>query len=255
MDSIGADQKVLDWRVETIDEASSTNDLVSARARAGETSGLVVRAISQTKGRGRRGRSWFSPPGSGLYFSALFRPHGETGISPVMTLLLGVAVAEGLREATGLRIGLKWPNDLRVKGRKIGGILCEYTSLPNRPPSVVAGVGVNLTTRETDFPPELRGSASSVLLSGGRVPDTEHLLHLLLGRIAFWYKEYESNGFPPIRNHWLRLCDHLEEKISVRVADEKFLGKTRGIDQTGRLLLENPDGSIERINSGEVELL
>ena len=128
MDSIGADQKVLDWRVETIDEASSTNDLLSARARKGEAEGLVIQAISQTKGRGRRGRSWFSPPGSGLYFSALFRPHGETGISPVMTLLLGVAVAEGLREATGLRIGLKWPNDLRVDGKKIGGILCEYTS-------------------------------------------------------------------------------------------------------------------------------
>ena len=101
MDSIGADQKVLDWRVETIDEASSTNDLLSARARKGEAEGLVIQATSQTKGRGRRGRSWFSPPGSGLYFSALFRPHGETGISPVMTLLLGVAVAEGLREATG----------------------------------------------------------------------------------------------------------------------------------------------------------
>ena len=254
MDSIGADRKVLDWRVETIDEASSTNDLVSARARQGEASGLVIQAISQTKGRGRQGRSWFSPPGSGLYFSALLRPDGETGISPVMTLLLGVAAAEGLREATGLRIGLKWPNDLRVDGKKIGGILCEYISPPNRPPSVVAGVGVNLTTRETDFPPELRESASSIFLSGGRVPDAEHLLHLLLGRIAFWYKEYESNGFPPIRNHWLRLCDHLEEKISVRVGDEKFFGKNNGIDQTGRLLLEKPDGSIERINSGEVEL-
>ncbi len=254
MDSIGADQKVLDWRVETIDEASSTNDLLSARAREGEAEGLVIQATSQTKGRGRRGRSWFSPPGSGLYFSALFRPNGETEISPVMTLLLGVAVAEGLREATGLCIGLKWPNDLRVKGRKIGGILCEYMSLPNQPPAVVAGVGLNLTTRETDFPPELRASASSIFLSGGRVPETEHLLHLLLRRIAFWYKEYESNGFPPIRNHWLRLCDHLEERISVRVGDEKFVGKNNGIDQTGRLLLEKPDGSIERINSGEVEL-
>ena len=114
-------QKVLDWRIETIDEASSTNDLVSARARQGEASGLVVRAISQTKGRGRQGRSWFSPPGGGLYFSALLRPDGETEISSLLTLILGVAAAEGLREVTGLRIGLKWPNDLRVEGRKIGG--------------------------------------------------------------------------------------------------------------------------------------
>ena len=134
MHSTGAYDKTLNWRIETIEEASSTNDLVSARARQGEASGLVVRAISQTKGRGRQGRSWFSPPGGGLYFSALLRPDGEPGISSLLTLILGVAAAEGLREATGLRIGLKWPNDLRVDGKKIGGILCEYISLRISPP-------------------------------------------------------------------------------------------------------------------------
>ena len=213
MNPTGAGEKTLDWRVETVGEASSTNDLVSARAREGEPGGLVIRAIAQTKGRGRRGRSWFSPPG-GLYFSALLRPGGETGISSHLTLLLGVAAAQGLAEATGLRVGLKWPNDLRVGGKKIGGILCEYLEPPNRPPAVVAGLGVNLTTREADFPPEVRESASSVLLSGGRVPDAEGLLHLLLERIAFWYKEYESSGFGAIRDQWLGLCDNLGETIS-----------------------------------------
>ncbi len=254
MDSIGADEKTLDWRIETLDETSSTNDLVSARARDGEAGGLVIRAISQTRGKGRRGRSWFSPPGSGLYFSALLRPSGETGISSFLTLLLGVAAAEGLAEATGLRVGIKWPNDLRVDGKKIGGILCEYLEPPNQPPAVVAGLGINLTTREADFPPELRESASSVLLSGGRVPDAEHLLILLLARIAFWYKEYESRGFGAVRDEWLRLCDNLGEQISVHVGDETFSGKNNGIDEAGRLLLEKPDGSIESITSGEVEL-
>ena len=173
MDSTRASEKTLSWRLETIDETGSTNDLVSARARAGEPGGLVIRAISQTTGRGRRGRSWFSPPGSGLYFSILFRPDGEAENSPLLTLLLGVAAAEGLAEATGLRVGLKWPNDLRVNGKKIGGILCEYLEPPNQPPAVVAGLGVNLTMRESDFPPEVRESASSVLLSGGEVPDAE----------------------------------------------------------------------------------
>ena len=118
MDPTRASAKTLSWRVETIDETSSTNDLVSARARAGAPGGLVIRAISQTKGRGRRGRSWFSPHGSGLYFSILFRPDGEAENSPLLTLLLGVAAAEGLMEATGLRVGLKWPNDLRVNEKK-----------------------------------------------------------------------------------------------------------------------------------------
>ncbi len=254
MNPIGADGKTLNWRVETVDETSSTNDLVSARARVGEPGGLVIRALSQTKGRGREGRSWFSPPGSGLYFSALLRPSGGTGISSLLTLILGVAAAEGLAEATGLRIGLKWPNDLRVNGKKIGGILCEYMSFPNQPPAVVAGLGINLTTREADFPPELRESASSVFLSGGEVPDAEQLLHLLLGRIAFWYKNYESSGFGAVREQWLRLCDNLGGQVSVHVADETLSGKNKGIDEAGRLLLEKPDGSIDRITSGEVEL-
>ena len=249
-----ASEKTLSWRVETIDETSSTNNLVSARARAGEPGGLVIRAISQTKGRGRRGRSWFSPPGSGLYFSILLRPDGEAENSPLLTLLIGVAAAEGLSEATGLRVGLKWPNDLRVKGKKIGGILCEYLEPPNQPPAVVAGLGVNLTTREADFPPELRKSASSILLSVGEVPDAEGLLDLLLARVAFWYKEYESSGFGAVRDHWLRLCDNLGETISVRAADEILTGKNNGIDEAGRLLLEKPSGAIERITSGEVEL-
>lgn len=254
MNPTGADEKTLDWRVETVDEAGSTNDLVSARAREGEPGGLVIRAISQTAGRGRRGRAWFSPPGSGLYFSILFRLDGKAENSPLLTLLLGVATAEGLAEATGLRVGLKWPNDLRVNGKKIGGILCEYIDLPNQLPAIVAGLGINLTTQETDFPPEVRESASSVLLSGGRVPDAEGLLHLLLGRVAFWYKEYESSGFEVVRDQWLRLCDNLGKTVSVRVADETLIGKNNGIDEAGRLLLEKTGGSIERITSGEVEL-
>ena len=254
MHPLGADEKTLDWRVETVADTSSTNDLVLARAREGEPGGLVIRAISQTRGRGRRGRPWFSPPGSGLYFSALLRPIGETRISSRLTLLFGVAAAEGLAEATKLRVGLKWPNDLRVNGKKTGGILCEHLSAPNRPPAVVAGFGVNLTTREADFLPELRESASSVLLSGGEVPDADHLLHLLLGRIAFWYRQYEANGFDTIRDTWLGLCDNLGETITVRVADEAVAGKNNGIDEAGCLILENSDGSIERITSGEVEL-
>ena len=243
----------MNWRIETIDETDSTNDIVSARAREGEASGLVIQALSQTKGKGRRGRSWFSPPGSGLYFSILFHPDENLINFPLLTLLMGVAAAEGLAESTGLHTGLKWPNDLRISGKKIGGILCEYISSENQPPAVVAGVGINLSMQRVDFPPELRESASSILISGGRVPHTEHLLHVLLGRIAFWYKEYETNGFGAVRDRWIRLCDNLGEPIRVTVADEKVVGKNKGIDESGRFLLEKSDGSSERIISGEVE--
>ena len=255
MTLLGAQAQTLGWRIETIRETGSTNDLILDRARKGAAEGLVIRAKSQSKGRGRRGRSWFSPHGDGLYFSALLRPNCQAEILPALTLLVGVAVAEGLGEATGCHIGLKWPNDLRVGRKKMGGILCEYTAMPGELPAIVAGVGINLTTKETDFPPHLRERASSILHSGGKVPAIEHLLAVLLRRIAFWYAEYQSSGFGAIQNHWHRLCDHLGERISVCVADRRVRGKTMGIDERGRLLLEHADGTIQRISSGEVELV
>lgn len=241
------------WRVETIHETASTNDLVLERARKGEAGGLVVRAISQTRGRGRRGRAWFSPPGGGLYFSALLRPARRMEVPQAITLLLGVAVAEGIEEAAGRRVGLKWPNDLRIGKRKIGGILCECAALPGEPPAVAAGVGVNLAADKADFPPALRESASSLLLAGGRVPDAARLLRVLLARIAARLEEYEAEGFAPARKRWLRLCDHLGESVSVRLPDKKMNGTAKGVDEAGRLLLETADGAVERLDSGEVE--
>ncbi len=189
-----------------------------------------------------------------MYFSMLLRPNRNAETLSAVTLVAGVGVAEGLREATGCPVMLKWPNDLRARGKKIGGILCEFTSIPGAHPSIVAGVGINLTTREIDFPPELRALASSILLSGGRTPDAENLLSLLLDHVAFWYKKYVSSGFGAVQTRWLHLCDHLGQRTSVRGADEKIDGTTKGIDEAGRLLIERADGSIERIVFGELEL-
>ncbi len=255
MKRIAPSARGLCWRVETLEEVGSTNDLVAARAREGAAEGLVIRARSQTRGRGRRGRAWFSPPGGGLYFSALLRPDVRTELLPATTLLMGVAVAEGLQEATGCRIGLKWPNDLRVEGKKIGGILCECAAAPDGPPAVIAGVGINVATGRGDFPPALREAASSVLLSGGRVPRPEDLLHSLLGRVAFWYKEFLSNGFGEIRSRWLSRCDHLGQRVSLRLADRTVHGRSEGIDEAGRLMLQAADGAVQRLDSGAMELL
>lgn len=244
------------WRVETLGAVGSTNDLALVRARAGAAEGLVIRAASQSRGRGRRGRAWFSPPGGGLYFSALLRPDVPAELLPAITLLMGVAAAEGLEEATGCRVGLKWPNDLRVEGRKIGGILCECVAAPDGgPAAVVAGVGINLATRRDDFPPGLREAASSVLLAGGRVPRAEDLLGCLLGRVAFWYAEFRGGGFGEVRSRWLSLCDHLGKRASLRLADRTMHGTSEGIDEAGRLLLRAADGALQRVDAGAVELL
>jgi len=169
-----------------------------------------------------------------------------------MSLMSGVAVAEALGEASGLGVGLKWPNDLRISGKKAGGILCEYETRGGSPPGVVVGVGVNLTSRVEDFPPELRNRATSLRASGGVVPEGEVLLNLLLRRVEIWYKEFMINGFRPVRRRWMELCDNLGEEVGVSAGSEILQGTVRGIDEAGRLVLDLPEGGEARVEAGEV---
>src|SRR5579872_5735087 len=151
-------------------ETGSTNDLASAAADRGEPEGTTFVAGAQTAGRGRRGREWFSPPGSGLYFSTIVR---RASIAPWLTLAGGVAVAEGIRTATGLPVQIKWPNDIvstsgaGFRGRrKVAGILAEAASGHDGVHYVVLGIGINVGP--ASFPPELSDRAGSIESELGR---------------------------------------------------------------------------------------
>lgn len=240
------------WRIESESEVDSTNDLVMERARRGEAEGLVISALSQRKGRGRRGRTWHSPPGGGLYFSVLLRPPVPAAETARMSLIAGVAVAEGLAESTGGTVGLKWPNDLRIGGKKTGGILCEYEKAGGPPPAVVIGIGLNLKSPPGGFPETLKARATSLEESGFRAADLESTMRLLLERLNDWHHQFLLSGFEPIRRRWEELCDHLGKNIELSLPDGPISGKTAGIDLEGRLLLEMPDGSVRPFDSGEV---
>ena len=145
-------------------EVSSTNDLAAAAAERGEPEGTTFVAGAQTAGRGRLGRAWFSPPGAGLYLSTLIR---RQALAPWITIAGGVAVAEGIRGATGLPVQIKWPNDISAVGgagfkarRKIAGLLAEASSGPQGVQWMVLGIGINLGPAA--FPPELAGRAGSI---------------------------------------------------------------------------------------------
>src|SRR5215510_15664899 len=157
-------------RLRYFTEAGSTNDLASAAAEPGEPEGTTFVAGAQTAGRGRRGRDWFSPPGSGLYLSTIVR---RASIAPWLTLAGGVAVAEGIRTASGLPVQIKWPNDIvSVSGagfrarRKIAGLLAEASSGPDGLPHVVLGIGINIGP--ASFPPALSDRAGSIESELGR---------------------------------------------------------------------------------------
>ncbi|MEE9240682.1 MAG: biotin--[acetyl-CoA-carboxylase] ligase [bacterium] len=240
------------WRIENESEVDSTNDLVLERARLGEPEGLVIIALSQRKGRGRLGRRWHSPPESGLYFSVLLRPSVQVEQTAMMSLIAGVAAAEGLAGFTERPVGLKWPNDLRIGGKKAGGILCEYEKSGGPPAAVAVGFGINLKPPPGGFPGNFRAQATSLEEAGGVGLDAGSTLRPLLERLGSWYRDFLSNGFEPVKRRWEALCDNLGDEVQLSLAGGPIRGKVAGIDMKGHLLLELPGGNVRAFDSGEV---
>src|SRR5690242_19863216 len=155
-------------RIRFMPSVGSTNDVAAALAQAGAGEGTTIVAEHQTAGRGRRGRTWFSPPGAGLYVSVVLRPGDSDSLTPAVTLLTlaaGVALAEGVRAATGLPVGIKWPNDLVVERRKLAGILAEAVGSPGVS-AIILGFGINI--RPAAYPPEIASRATSLESELGR---------------------------------------------------------------------------------------
>jgi len=233
----------------------STNDVALDWAAAqppDRADGLVVIAEEQTAGRGRRGRAWFSPPGSGLYVSIVLAParaHAADGnrarrAMSLLTLAVGVGLAEGVAAATGLQTSLKWPNDVYVSGRKLAGILAEAAA-----PSVVVGFGLNVGAAA--FPPELADRATSLETELGRSVDRFVVLAEALASIAARCADLDAGRFDAILDAWRRRA---YRAVGARVACGSIAGVTVGIDDDGALLVKTGE-RIERIVSGEVTWL
>ena len=226
----------------------STND---EAARLG-AEGTVVIADEQTAGRGRRGHTWFSPPGSGLYVSVVLTPsrsQSDSGrATRLLTLAAGVALAEGVASSTGLRVHLKWPNDLFVSGRKLGGILAEGTD-----GSVVLGYGINVRT--TAYPPELGDRATSVETELGHPVERATILVETLAALSCRYADLLDGRFDAILDAWR---DRAPAAVGARVEWTTTAGitsgMTGGIDSEGALLVRVGDRT-ERIVSGELRWL
>ncbi|HET6956931.1 MAG TPA: biotin--[acetyl-CoA-carboxylase] ligase [Vicinamibacterales bacterium] len=231
------------------DSIGSTNDVALARAEAG----LVVVADEQTAGRGRRGHTWFSPPGSGLYVSVVVAP-ASSPIDPsrattLLTLAAGVALAEGIEEGCGLQVDLKWPNDLQVSRRKLGGILAESSGVGSRD-SVVVGYGLNVLS--TAFPRELGDRATSLETELGRAVDRHHLLAETLAALSRRYEDLLAGRFDAILDAWRRRAPGATgARVAWTTNASARSGVTAGIDDLGALLVK-VDDRVERIVSGEV---
>jgi len=230
----------------------STMDLAAALASEGAAHGVVVAAEEQTAGRGRRGSSWASPPGAGLYFSFIARPSPQA-TSPrsqaptlsLLTLAAGVGVREGIAAASGLAPDLKWPNDLLVGRRKLAGILAEGHAIGTREQAIVIGVGVNV--QPAAYPPAVAERATSIEGELGRAVDRDMLFAAILEALSRRLAALEERP-GDILQTWRAASP---SAIGTRVEWDGRHGVTAGIDDAGALLVSCPSG-IERIIAGEM---
>ena len=234
-------------RVHWLETTGSTNDVAARLADLGAEEGTVVVAEAQTAGRGRHGRTWFSPPGSGLYVSVILKPASAT---PLITLASGVAIAEGIRAAAALPVELKWPNDIIFGRRKLGGILTESAAQPGARPQMVVGFGINIHTAA--YPPGLALSATSIESETGRRVDRALLLAEILAAFAGRYADLRDGKFDAILSAWRGLAPMFTSSpVEWDGPDGVVRGRVLDIDRDGALLVQLGE-RVERIVAGEV---
>ncbi len=233
-------------------QVASTQELAKDLAVRGEPEGLAIMALEQTKGRGRSGHGWVSPPGKNLAMSMILRPRLAPKNAPMLGLMASIAVAEVVEAAIGRAAQLKWPNDVFVDGRKIAGILPE-ASLNNREIKfVIIGIGLNVNAKLKDFPPELRDSITSLLLlSAGTHWDLEATARDLLEGMDSLYHRVEREGCHFIPDLWTTRWIHK----NARLIRASVSYTAEGLDADGALLIRSSNGELERLTSAESELV
>jgi BirA family biotin operon repressor/biotin-[acetyl-CoA-carboxylase] ligase len=228
--------------------------LAAELAERGEPHGALVIAEEQTAGRGRFGRSWASPPEQGIYCSLILRPGLAAADAPVITLALGLAVASAIRQTAGLECDLRWPNDVLLSGRKCCGILTELSADRGRVKHIIAGLGINVN--QTEMPPELESTATSLRRELGRALPREPLLAAVLNEVDRFLAILVERGAPAIVELFTRASSFAcGRRVAILNSTVEMKGTTAGLTPTGILLLRRDDGVTVPVLAGSVRPL
>lgn len=231
-------------------ETRSTNQEAVIRAAGGLAEGAVVLTDRQLTGRGRRGRSWFSPPRS-MCLSLLLRPPWPAARLPWLMIAATAAVHRLVVQSAGLPAGIKWPNDVLIRGRKMAGILVETGLSAGEVEWAVVGIGVNVNTAAEEFPGELSGRITSLLEEGGRVFDRNQLYAGLLNYFDYNYRLLLSGEEGLLADYWQKAAGLDGREMKIVTAEGLVAGRALGLGEDGRLLLAAPDGRNIPLESGD----
>lgn len=238
------------YRLVAFERLASTNEEAKRFAAEGAKHGTLVWAREQTAGRGRRGRSWHSPPGN-LYLSLVLRPDCAPAAAAQLGMVAAVAAGEALESIMPalVKILLKWPNDILVNDSKVGGILLE--SAASKPESLewlVLGLGINVES----FPEGTEFPATSLGAESGQPVTVEEVLESFCQSFLRWDNTWRERGFAPVRRAWLGRAWKRGKAVQARIENEKIDGVFRDLDDDGALLLELPSGTSRRITAADV---
>lgn len=237
---------------ETVD---STNTVGEALAEKGRAEGTVIIADSQEKGRGRLGRSWVSPPGLNIYMSMVLRPKIEPKDTTLITIMTAVGCTIALRKVTGLDVTIKWPNDLIVSDKKIGGILTEMRIANKKVKYAVTGIGINVNMDSDALPDEIKEIATSIKIETKTTYSRAEILIEILNQIDYWYRILKEMRTRELLSKWQLLTSTLGRQVKITTSRETLTGLAESIDDEGMLVLRLPSGASRVIRSGDLTVL
>lgn len=247
------------------DEIGSTNARAIELANSGAEEGVIVLARAQSGGRGRQGRTWVSPPDSGLYMSVLLRPKFSQTYIPLLSFAAGVAVCEAVQKVLKVRVGLKWVNDIVYQSKKLGGILAE---MPARTatssgrsksgealdPAVIVGVGINLSLADSELPDELKGKVASLDALYGAQVDANQIASEFFNSLEVQYNHLRHAAAEFVLLEWKRHNETLGKRIKANLGQESIEGTATDLNESGALILKMDDGQERLLHAGEISI-
>jgi BirA family transcriptional regulator, biotin operon repressor / biotin---[acetyl-CoA-carboxylase] ligase len=249
--------KIFGRTLHVLEEVASTNTHAATLAQDGAPHGTVVVAESQTAGRGRLGRHWYSPPGKNLYCSILLRLMPALEQQPLwlswIPLIAALATSRAVQVVTNLKVVVKWPNDILIGNRKLGGVLCESSGVGTAHATVIVGIGLNVNLRRDEFPVELYEIATSLAIEAQQLFDRAVLLAALLAELETRCESFLTGNHDDILKEYMLRCSTIGRQVRIELAHGEQMGGTAESIQTdGSLRIIRKDRTTVDIRAGDV---
>ncbi|MDZ5711989.1 biotin--[acetyl-CoA-carboxylase] ligase [Jeotgalibacillus haloalkalitolerans] len=239
--------------VHFFESVESTQKIAHRLAQENADEGTLVIAEEQVSGRGRMARTWYSPKGTGIWMSLLLRPSLPPQKAPQFTLIAAVAIVEAIEKVCGLKVDIKWPNDLLINGKKITGILTELQADSEQIHSLIIGIGINVNQDIEDFSEEIQQIATSLHIESGKTFSRAGIVQEILFNLEKYYAVYISEGFEPIKEIWEKYAITIGKHITARTLNKEIKGLASGITNEGVLKLIDENGETHLIYSADIE--